>query len=268
MTNTSYMGTYHEAWRRLQAANHQNQQETSTLNVFEHHFAFPQELVNDFVRIQEQIEYAQPVDSPLINRRAKMIAVAGVTPQAGTTTLAYYLAMLYAYGTSRMENSADLNTDRINADDPRPVIRPLHRVLLIDANIHSPRLHDFFNLDPEMGLTEMVEDHLPFNEVLKFTPSGNLALLTVGRPALSRPGLFRSLMFMELLRYASKEFTHVIFDFAPVSMHADVFVVAGALDGALLSIRSGHTAVADLQQAKTALESHQIRILGVVLNGR
>jgi Mrp family chromosome partitioning ATPase len=114
----------------------------------------------------------------------------------------------------------------------------------------------------------MVEDHLPFNEVLKFTQSGTLALLTAGRPALNRPGLFRSLMFMELLRYASKEFTHVIFDFAPVSVHADVLVVAGGLDGVLLSIRSGHTAVADLQRAKASLESHQIPILGVVMNGR
>jgi Mrp family chromosome partitioning ATPase len=262
------MGTYHEALQRWQSTNFQNRQEILTRNVFEHDFTFPQELANDFVRIQEQIEYAQPADNPLINRRAKMIAVAGVTPQAGTTALAYYLAMLYAYGVGRMENSAGPKNDRTNATGPRPSIKPLHKVLLIDANLHGPRLHDFFNLYPEVGLTEMVEDNLPFNEVLKFTPSGTLALLTAGRPARSRPGVFRSLMFMELLRYASREFTHVIFDFAPVSVHPDVLVVVGALDGALLSLRTGYTAVADLQRAKASLESHQIPILGVVMNGR
>jgi Mrp family chromosome partitioning ATPase len=254
------MGIYYEAFLRKQKTGYE-QQPLTTFLVFDHHFDFPRELVDDFVRIQEQIEYAQPASSRFFRGRAKMVAVAGASAQAGTSTLAYYLAMLYAYGPgkARSFNSATI---------PRSSIKSAAKVLLIDANPHNPTLHDFFHLEPEFGLTEMVEDHLPFNEVIKFTQHGALALLTLGRPARSRPELFRSIVFTELLSFACQEFTHVILDFAPVSEHADILLAAPALDGVLLSVRTGRTSVDDVQRAKTLLESHQTQILGVVMNGK
>ena len=54
------------------------------------------------------------------------------------------------------------------------------RVLLVDANLRNPSIHNVFNLERENGLTELVFEKKTLAEVVKQTQFKNLFVITSG----------------------------------------------------------------------------------------
>lgn len=144
---------------------------------------------------------------------------------------------------------------------------PTQTVLLVDADLRAPHLHEELGLESNGGLTEFLLDGRSIEDMLIFPDLGRLILLLGGRgtdhsaDVLTSPRM--SALGKELKhRYASRI---VIFDLPPVLDQADVLAFTPQLDALLLVVEDGKTTESEFQQAMQTLKG-SVPILGTVLN--
>jgi capsular exopolysaccharide synthesis family protein len=144
---------------------------------------------------------------------------------------------------------------------------PTLTVLLVDADLRNPHIHEEFGLEFNEGLTEFLLDVRSIEDLLVYPGLGRLILLPGGRgtdhsaDVLTSPRM--SALGKELKhRYASRV---VIFDLPPVLGQADVLAFTPQLDALLLVVEEGKTTEPELQQAMQILKG-SVPILGTVLN--
>jgi capsular exopolysaccharide synthesis family protein len=137
------------------------------------------------------------------------------------------------------------------------------RVLLIDADLRRPTLHQMFGIRHAKGLGEALsagEDERPatvrISETLTLLPAGQLESNPLG-------GLSSERM-KRIIADAVSRFDWVITDSPPVGVLADASLVSESVDAAILVVRAGVTRLSDLEAAVDTV-GHD-RILGVVLN--
>lgn len=144
---------------------------------------------------------------------------------------------------------------------------PTQTVLLVDADLRAPRLHQELGLEANEGLTEFLLDGRSIEDMLVYPNLGRLIILPAGcgteqsAEVLTSPRM--SALGKELKhRYTSRV---VIFDLPPVLHRADVLAFSPQLDALLLVVEEGKTSEPELQQALQALKG-SAPILGTVLN--
>jgi len=137
------------------------------------------------------------------------------------------------------------------------------RVLLIDADLRRPNVHEMFGLPNEHGLIESLQ--YPNGGRLSVTAvSNNLWVLTAGRPTSDPMSSLVSEAMKQLLADAAEQFDWVIVDTPPVALMPDANLLAGMIDAALLVISANTTPYPFVQRASAAIGPE--RILGVILN--
>lgn len=138
------------------------------------------------------------------------------------------------------------------------------RVLLIDADLRRPSIHDVTHLPDVLGLA----DGLRSKSEQKFTIFGltpNLSLLPAGRPDPDPMASLTSDRMRRILSDACTRFDWVVLDAPPVGTVVDGSILAEMVDGALLVVRAAQTDAALTRKAVEAVGRE--RIFGVVLNG-
>jgi capsular exopolysaccharide synthesis family protein len=137
------------------------------------------------------------------------------------------------------------------------------QVLLIDADLRRPALHQIFGMPNAVGLNEGLKAKGDGRlSVLKI--SDTLTLLPAGRPEPDPMSGLTSARMSAIIEEAATRFEWVIVDTAPIGLLADANLLTGMTDGALLVIRANQTPHASVLKAVEALGRE--RILGVVLN--
>lgn len=139
------------------------------------------------------------------------------------------------------------------------------RVLLIDADLRRPRVHQALGLAEEPGLSGFLTGGEPWRSCLQKGPLPNLDVLAGGQPTIEGPAeLTSSPLLRRLLEDAEKEYDFIVLDSpAVLSQPADVRTLAALADGTLLTVRSGSTPREVVWQALSQLR----HTLGIVLNG-
>lgn len=137
------------------------------------------------------------------------------------------------------------------------------RVLLIDADLRRPTLHQTFRLSNSRGLSDAL-NHAQDEKAPVVQISETLTVLPAGRLESDPLGGLSSDRMKRLVADAAVEFDWVIVDSPPVGVLADAHLVAEMVDSALLVVRAGVTHFPDLAAAVDQL-GHD-RILGLVLN--
>ncbi len=176
----------------------------------------------------------------------KTLLVTSAERQEGATQIAAALAILGA------QSNAEL------------------RVLLVDFNLHQPRLADVLDIQPTIGLAEVIRGEAKLDQAICDTGLPNLGLLPAGQQVDRPLGLLRSerlRTIMEELRQ-NEQVDHVIIDTAAANGHPEAQTLAGLVDGVLLVTRAGVTRRESVAEAKKRIEQNQGRLLGVVLNQR
>jgi receptor protein-tyrosine kinase len=137
------------------------------------------------------------------------------------------------------------------------------RVLLLDADLRRPSVHEMFGLPNDHGLVDNLRfptsGRLPVHAV-----SRNLWVLTAGKPTSDPMSILVSDMMKQLLADATAQFDWVIIDTPPVAMIPDTNLLAGMIDSALLVISAGTTPYPLVKRAAAAIGAE--KILGVILN--
>jgi protein-tyrosine kinase len=144
---------------------------------------------------------------------------------------------------------------------------PTLTVLLVDADLRAPHLHEELGLESGDGLTEFLLDGRSIENTLVYPGLGRLIVLPGGRGTDQSAELLTSPRMSALgkelkHRYASRI---VIFDLPPVLGQADALAFTPQLDALLLVVEEGKTTEPELQHAMQILKG-SVPILGTVLN--
>ena len=137
------------------------------------------------------------------------------------------------------------------------------RVLLVDADLRKPSVHEVFHIESAVGLSTGLDPASPAKlTVHQVTP--RLSILPAGRPTSDPMAGLTSNRMRRLLEEAKASFDWVIVDTPPLMLLPDAHLLASMVDGAVLVIRAGSTPH-DLVR-RTADAIGRARIVGVVLN--
>src|ERR1035437_529960 len=139
------------------------------------------------------------------------------------------------------------------------------KVLLIDADLRKPRLHDIFGLPNEKGLSSLLmERPVPpelMEGIVQETQIPGLFVLPSG------PATQASANLPELLAQFKKEFDMVILDTPPMLQMPDARVIGRIADGVLLVLRAGQTTRDAAIAARQRFGEDETRVVGTILNG-
>ena len=137
------------------------------------------------------------------------------------------------------------------------------QVLLIDADLRKPTLHQVFTINSAFGLTDgldpAAESKLTVHQV-----STRHAVLPAGRPTSDPMARLISDRMRHLIDEAKDTFDWVIIDTPPIVLLPDANLLAAMADAAILVIRAQSTPHALVKRAADTIGAN--RIIGTVLN--
>jgi capsular exopolysaccharide synthesis family protein len=137
------------------------------------------------------------------------------------------------------------------------------KVLLIDADLRRPSVHEVLSLPNASGLTDALKTG--DRSRLRFqTLSPLFSVLTAGRPDSDPMAGLVSETMSKILTEAAEQFDWVIVDTPPVALLPDANLLAAMIDTALLVVSANATPYPLVARAVQAIGEQ--RILGVVLN--
>mgnify|MGYP005845860945 CR=1 FL=1 len=138
------------------------------------------------------------------------------------------------------------------------------RVLLVDADLRRPRVHELLGLGLSPGLGEHLLGALPRETVIRETPFFGLCVATAGTVQGHPAELLASPEWEEFIARSRAEYDYVIVDTPPLHPVSDVPFLATSVDGVLVVVRAGKTSRSLLKQTLETLPPG--KVLGTVLN--
>jgi capsular exopolysaccharide synthesis family protein len=111
------------------------------------------------------------------------------------------------------------------------------KVILIDADLRRPRLHEVIGLPNQNGLSEVLTGRANPESAIKRDEKSGLDFLPAGVGVVSPPDLFRSSTMKILLEETAAYYDLVIIDSPPIAAVSDCFTLSGLVDKTIYVIR-------------------------------
>src|SRR5579864_6353062 len=148
------------------------------------------------------------------------------------------------------------------------------RVLLIDADLRRPRLHEVIDLSNAWGFTDLLQspdlagiaDSSLLEDLVRPTRIPGLWVLPSGQVDVNTASLLYSQDVNALLDRYRKEFDLVLIDTPPMMLYADVRELGRVADGVVMVVRANTKSPEELRDAYVKFMQDQIPVLGTILN--
>jgi capsular exopolysaccharide synthesis family protein len=111
------------------------------------------------------------------------------------------------------------------------------KVILIDADLRRPRLHEVIGLPNQNGLSEVLTGRANPESAIKRDEKSGMDFLPAGVGVVSPPDLFRSSTMKILLEETAAYYDLVIIDSPPLAAVSDSFALSGIVDKTVYCIR-------------------------------
>lgn len=180
------------------------------------------------------------IDFSSIDEELRVLMLTSAGPGEGKSTTTTNLAVAYA------------QADR--------------KVLLIDADLRKPTMHQTFLKSNRLGLTNILTGRVNSNEAIVETHISNLDLLPSGPIPPNPSEILASKRMSALLEEMKQSYDIILIDTPPALAVTDAQIVATKCDGVILVIQAGSVKKEAAIRVKSSLEHVKARILGVVLN--
>ena len=140
------------------------------------------------------------------------------------------------------------------------------KVLLVDADLHKPRLHEVVRISNRAGLVTVLAEGGEVGAVIQRTEFPGVVVMPSGPLAPNPSGLISSKRMEQLLEMLCREFDHVIFDSPPVQPVADALLLGRMCDGLVICVKGGATPREIVVRSRDKLQRAGAKILGVLIN--
>jgi capsular exopolysaccharide synthesis family protein len=142
-----------------------------------------------------------------------------------------------------------------------------HTVLLVDADMRRPGVHQAFGMESCPGLTEYLFDEIPLEQLLVHPGIGRFVFLPGGRAITNSAEALASPKMGALVEELKHRYPArlLVFDLPPLLSRADVLGFVPHIDAILLVTEEGRTGSKEVERAMTALKG-SVPVLGGILN--
>lgn len=141
------------------------------------------------------------------------------------------------------------------------------KVLLIDCNLKNPKIHEFFELCNDRGLTNILKNNeCIYKDIINLTDIKNLEILTSGNICTDTSELLGSYNMKALLQEIKNNYDIILLDSCAIEFATDAVVLSTIVEGTILVCESGGVKIENVKKAINALEKVNSKILGVILN--
>lgn len=174
------------------------------------------------------------------NRTSRVFVVTSSVPQEGKTTTAINLSIAAA--------------------------KAGQSVLLLEADLRRPKIAEYLNLEPTVGLTTVLIGRVDVQDAIQSWGNDGLDVITSGTKPPNPAELVQSMAMRTTLDKLRSSYELVIVDAPPLLPVTDGSLLAAEADGAILVVRHGKTTKDQLAQAHRHLAAVDATLLGTVLN--
>jgi len=140
------------------------------------------------------------------------------------------------------------------------------KVLLVDADMRKPRLHEVFKKNNETGLSSVLSGQLSIEDVLQKTDIENVYLISGGVIPPNPSELLAGGRMREFVTKVKENFDFVLFDSPPIGMLTDGVILSRVVDGAIMVVQSGRTSKRILARIYQLLNDAKAKVIGIVVN--
>lgn len=141
-----------------------------------------------------------------------------------------------------------------------------YTTLIIDADLRRPRMHTFFDVANNTGLSTYLTSQMPLEEAVMQTPVPNLYFMPSGIMPADSAGLLNTKRFTDLLADVKSRFDLVIIDSPPILGVSDASVLAAEVDATIIVVQHRKLPRHMLLRVKQAVDNVGGNVIGVVLN--
>jgi len=139
-------------------------------------------------------------------------------------------------------------------------------VLLVDADLRKPSIHDLFELDVQAGLSEYLQKKVALPDILVNPNIPRLVILPGGRQIDNSSELLGAPRMQSLVKEIKERYPErfIIFDSPPLLTSADALVLARYMDGIIIVVEAEKTKKDDLARIFELLKDRLV--IGTVFN--
>jgi len=141
-------------------------------------------------------------------------------------------------------------------------------VCIIDGNLRSPVLHQYFELPNRAGLSDALLNNHSFNDFLQPINGRRFCLLSAGSGGEGANLILPPEALRPRLIGLRDEFEFILIDSPPFLGSRDASLLGETAHGVVLVMQAGSARLESARKAKHELESVNVRLLGTVLNNR
>ncbi|PHA03073.1 tyrosine protein kinase [Bacillus pseudomycoides] len=142
------------------------------------------------------------------------------------------------------------------------------KVLVIDADLRKPTIHEIFRVENTMGLTNILSGKATLEGAVVQTGIGRLYVLTSGPIPFNPAEMLSSVAMETLIQKAIEQYDIILFDSPPILEVTDTSILADRCDGVLLVIKCNHTVNEDALEAKRIVGFTRGELVGTILNNK
>ncbi|MEK6528965.1 MAG: Wzz/FepE/Etk N-terminal domain-containing protein [Nitrospirota bacterium] len=142
-----------------------------------------------------------------------------------------------------------------------------HKVIIIDANLRSPSVSGIFNISNSMGLADILEGKVQFENAVQDLGS-NLYALPAGETAFNSATLLNTSTMSNIIKKAQEQYELVFINCTDLRNFADTAILSSITDGIAIVINEGRARRQVVQNAISVLEHKKINLIGAILNNR
>lgn len=142
------------------------------------------------------------------------------------------------------------------------------RVAVVGCDLRRPRIHQFLEVDGDVGLTSVLLGDVPFDEAVQVSPvDRNISVLASG-PRPRNPSELLSLeRTKSIIRQLLDHHTLVLLDAPPVLPVTDALVISDFADATIVVAMADQSSKRQVRRAVEMLRQVDAEIAGAVLNG-
>ncbi|MGQ9685099.1 MAG: chain length determinant protein tyrosine kinase EpsG [Thiobacillaceae bacterium] len=205
---------------------------------------FSKDLVAAYHPFSPQVESLRALRSQLMLRwfddKRRVLTLVGANPGDGTSYLAANLGIVFS--------------------------QLGERTLLIDANLRTPQLHTYFNLDNKAGLSDILAERATLAALTRIPQFVDLSVLTAGTQPPNPSELLARSNLGDLIALLSRHYDVILIDTPPAEQSADFQAVSANVGGALISVRKNRTRLNEVAAIKDMLAAAGAEVVGAVIN--
>ena len=140
------------------------------------------------------------------------------------------------------------------------------KVLLIDADLRKPRIHQYLGVVKSDGLTTVLSKQKEFEEVVYHNLRPGLDCMTSGSIPPNPAELLGSEAMEKLLDKLKLQYDYILIDTPPVTVVTDAVALSGYVSGIMLIVREGFTNYESIDQALSLLNIAKAKLIGFFIN--